>query len=525
MFRHVRARSTAGALFFGLAACSGSPGAAVQPAALTSLSLRPHADPCVPKGGVIGGICKTTTYTVPFSITGWKIEPSEGLVVYATEAIVINGNVSFKPGTLLALYAPKITIDGQVYGSKAVGTRTANQAPKVTDVIDGCNVDDTQQVIEVPSGDDLAIVASKETGCDLEFAGIDTWPSASGSNGSIASKGLNLRNGLDGGSILIGTSEARDAARRVASQSNLGVNVKAYAPSTFGMKGAHVAAGNAGNGFSDCDGKFNKETDTWLFTPGNGGKGGTVQMYVSGTIDGVEAFGGYGGAGGGWCQPLVDGVPDDVNAADVDLKQSNGGDGGDAAANMGGGLRLGGGGGPPGSASSDGFYIEAGNGWSTPTSAGNGGNLVLSLGLAGKAGRGGKVSDGTYKSIVVSGGLGATASRSGGVDGGTAGNVLIQGPASAPDVPFPEGMIEIGGFNGGFGQSNCGAVAGNGAGGGTLTLTGSIDSRLVIIDGQSFSGGGGGSGNVPGVGGAEGTERVNGAKHSIGEPGSDGSTC
>src|SRR5579862_1756723 len=226
MFRRVRAYLSIIALGLAAASCAAPRAAAIPPAPGAMARKAPRTDPCEPQGSTLAGVCKTTSFTLANG--AWKVSPSEGFVVYATDELYIFGDVSFKSGTLLALYAPKITITGQVFGANADGPRTANQPPKVTDVIDSCDFHDTDQEIEIPSGDDLAIVADKPSGCDLEFGGIALWPAAAGGQET------KLRQGQDGGNILIGTPAARDAARRVASQANLSVNVKAFPPSTFG---------------------------------------------------------------------------------------------------------------------------------------------------------------------------------------------------------------------------------------------------------------------------------------------------
>ncbi|MBV8433449.1 MAG: hypothetical protein JO029_04110 [Candidatus Eremiobacteraeota bacterium] len=505
-----------------LGACSGARSAGPLPVAqLNATRAQPAkaADPCHPHGGVLGGVCQTTKFTLPFGT--WHVG-AEGFVVYATESIVIDGDIVFDPGSPLGLYSPSITLNNRIDGNGAT-ERTAKTPQAVTDVIDGCTVNDPNQEVTIPGGDSLAVVAFSQADCDIELGGVYVHQGSTGSSKPL------LKNGLPGGSIFVGTSKAIDAARRLASQSNFGTKIKAFAPDVVGTNHSRWFAGNGGDGVSNCDPRFDSAENAWNILLGSGARGGNAEFYVILDIKNLELYGGTGGSGGTWCQPVVDGSAGDANALGQIIVEGSGGQGGDALANRGDSTNNGGGGGIASVPQEVSGVINDGTGWSSATEAGNGANIDLTLASNGKGGRGGHGGgpDGKYEQLYIEGGSGGTASGTGSLNGGTAGTVSIN-VFDAPTVAFPAGYIQVEAFYGGSGQNNCGAypgLGGNGADAGTIELDGHVDAAILKVAEYSFTGGSAGSGSTVGTIGGPGTLDVNGTKSSLGSAGAAGTTC
>jgi hypothetical protein len=507
-------------LIVALEGCSGASVAPSPPPDATNATTRNPQLHSADKA--VGGVINSDNWNVPKGTT-MTVE-ARGLTVFAKRNIAIDGTLIIAPGTKVAFFGKSFSIDGRIEPSLGSSGSVRTARKPVNDVISACairvgNLSDSPGYAQLifPAGDNLFISANAASNCQLEtYTGMAL---DNGRSGNLALAGS--RDGENGGNLEIGTPAAIAMTKRAAREAQKVVQAYAagYVLVVFRIFGAP-----GGPGATDNTGAFS--ANSWLFKPSSGGRGGNVviQTKVADTsaLSGALITGGNGGdAGAAYPSVPLDGTVDQPNAANLSLVQGSGGDGGSVsikAETIASAIfTQGGNGGAP-----SGVSAVGGNGYGNDVPngpIGQGGSIALSLGKAGKAGKGNvNGTDGSFAAMNFSGGAGGTPACC--FAGGLGGTFTVTRPPNIP--PLPTGVtITLDAFGtGGFGASGCGTPAFPGGNGGNLNDLGK--ENVSLVDG-SFDGGDGGSGTPPAAGGQGGKNVDLGTQ--IGSNGASGSSC
>jgi hypothetical protein len=487
-----------------------------------------------------------------FEIAAGRARTVVGDLVLTADEIVIAGTLRVEPGVSVSLVAKRaIRITGSIEPDTSVAARSALGAT-------GLGRHDPSAVLAAPqpgaapaAANTFLLVANaiRHSGrielpvdTDLLAAGIGGLLLGSTSiwlQGPVATRAQDgpteLRDGGPSGSIEIGTDRAVQAAGDLVG----GAPTTIAAPFATVLVSDTVRTGTGGRGGADRSGT-STVGQTLAFRASSGGDAGDILIEALGAVDltGGAVIAGDGGTGGDV------GGPEAARAADGDARgesgenlraeTGHGGDGGsivlDGGSIVGATAVMPGRPGPAGSA-----FVAAGRGGP----GGGGGDATILVGTPGVAGTGPAGSPGVSfvtRLELKSGGNGGD-SDSAGMTGGAGGTVQIR---ARDNRRVSLHWLVIDGYgNAGHGFDGCVAESDvPGTGGGDA---GTVDGQdgfvaifadtlvTVFINGgitNSFGGGDGGDGLVPGSRGFGGWFIKNReASRKVGEDGISGVTC
>lgn len=547
-----------------LAACHG--GGTLPQLPASGLTRAPDATPA---GASAGGVVNAKTWTVA---AGKTVKVTKNLAVFASTSITISGTLVVPRGIQVAFFTPSFTLNG------SVGTvNNAKYLGPVDDFVSACHIVQSGGW-NVGPGDDIGITSSTKQNanpkqpCTAVLSGGFFM-----SDGAQGGTDKNRPNGQNGGSIVIGTSDAIARTQALAKKDGHKTS-RAYAPDVVEVD-TTLRSANGGNGKDDKTGTAT--ADGYSFTGTNGGLAGSIEI-TSGKITGKDPqlVAGNGGSGGALAASFWSGVGGSSssgyplngtaahpNGYDITLVQGAGGGGGSifikAKSWPKSSLWQPGSGGSvstfSGAEIGVGYYdvcqncILAGfglHGLSAAPGSGTstGGSAELVLAGIGKKGTGDRNDahsrpvNGSYAAYRVEGGWGGNWSQGAfntGAAGGNGGDFTVVPPPHIAITSLKQfGLsITIDRFgNGGPGTYWCpdtppATGAGfKGGNGGHLYDNGLIDYITVLTYGSStsskdlsnsFNGGNGSDGNPPAAGGAGGSSD----EGAVGQAGKTGNPC
>ncbi|HEY1977931.1 MAG TPA: hypothetical protein VGG89_15365 [Candidatus Baltobacteraceae bacterium] len=525
-----------------------------------------------PAGATAGGVVNTKNWSVA---TGKTVKVTKNLAVFASASITISGTLVVPRGIQVAFFTPSFTIVGPYGGIET--TKNGKYAGPVDDFVSACHID-LQSKWEIASGDNAGITSSTKQNANPKQPCIARFGvGIAFDDGAKGGTDKNRPNGQNGGSIVIGTSDAVSRTQALAKKDGH-KTVKAYPPDVVEIE-SPILSGNGGDGKDDNAGTAT--ADGYTFTGSNGGHAGSIEITTSKiTGSSPNLMAGHGGKGGTLAASFwsgigysssngypLNGTPTHPNGYDITFVQGAGGGGGSIfikakswpKSSM---WQPGSGGSVSafsGAEIGSGYYGACQNcilagfglhglGAAPGSGVSNGGSAEIDFAQIGKKGTGDRNDahsrpvNGSYAAYRVEGGWGGNWSQGDlntGVAGGNGGDLTLVPPkhiaiASLKQFGLSITIDQFG--NGGPGTYWCpdtppATGAGyKGGNGGRLYENGLIDYISIITYGsstsskdlsKSFNGGNGSDGNPPAAGGSGGSSD----EGAVGQDGKTGNPC